>query len=329
MREYKTLLLKREDIQKIVSIKDTIPVVERVFKSLGRGNVQMPSKLYIHLDKYQGDFRAMPAYVEDIKSCGIKWVNVHPGNARFGLPAVMAINILSDPKNGFCLCIMDGTYATNLRTGAAGAVAAKYLARKDSQIVGLVGCGTQAKTQLLALYELFKIKEVRIWGNRVSHIIKFLKEVKGLDLRLKPAYTLQECVKDCDIVVTTTPSRKPLVKLKWIKDGVHINAIGADARGKEELEPAILKKAKIVVDSWSQACHSGEINVPIRKKMLSRKDIYADIGEIVVGKKKGRISDREITVFDSTGLAIQDIAIANLIYRRAIKNGVGEWIKLI
>lgn len=318
MKKYKTLILNGATIKKIVGIKDAIKAVEKAFGYFGKGKTQMPPKVYIHLDKHKGDFRAMPAYVEGFKGCGIKWVNVHPGNKRKGLPTVMAVIILSDPASGFPLCIMDATYATALRTGAAGGVAAKYLARQNSRKIGLVGCGVQARTQFLALNELFNIKEVNIWGyNRqeATGFRKDMKNLKSMDIEIKD--TIKECVEDCDIVVTTTPSRKPLVKLKWLKKGVHINAIGADARGKEELDPKILKKAKIVVDAWEQASHSGEINVPLKKGIISKRDIYANIGEIVAGGKKGRTKKGEITVFDSTGLAIQDVAIANIIYRKA------------
>ena len=141
--------------------------------------------------------------------------------------------------------------------------------------------------------------------------------------------TVEDCVKDSDIVVTTTPSRFPLVNLEWLKQGVHINAIGADAKGKQELDPQILKRAKIVVDAWEQAAHSGEINVPVRNGELSKEDIYANIGEIVTGKKEAMTNSEEITVFDSTGLAIQDIAIANIIYRKAIKSKKGKYISLM
>jgi alanine dehydrogenase len=139
--------------------------------------------------------------------------------------------------------------------------------------------------------------------------------------------TVKSCVYGSDIIVTTTLSRKPLVKLEWLKKGAHINAIGADAKGKQELDARILKKAKVVVDAWEQASHSGEINVPLRKKQLSKKDVHANIGEVVAGKKKGRTKKGEITVFDSTGLAVQDIAIADLAYKKAKKLNKGKYIK--
>lgn len=329
MKTYKTLILDKDDIKNLIDTKDAVTAVENVFLEYGRGKTQMPAKIYLHLDKYSGDFRAMPAYVQKLNRCAVKWVNVHPKNQKFGIPTVMAVIILSDPTNGLPLCIMDGIYVTNIRTGAAGAVAAKYLARKDSKIAGMVGCGAQARTQLQCLLELFDFREVRVWGNKQISVKKFIHDMKQTKINFITAKNIKECVKDCDIVITTTPSRKPLVKPEWLRRGVHINAIGADAKGKQELDPAILKKAKAVVDSFEQASHTGEINVPLSRGSITKKDIYADIGEIVSGRKKGRTNPDEITVFDSTGLAIQDVAVADLIYRTALKKKIGRWIKLV
>lgn len=325
----KTLILKRKDVEKLIDIRKSIAVVEQAFRAHGRGMAQMPAKIYLDLKKYAGDFRAMPVYIEGLESCALKWVNAHPNNKKYDLPAVMAVIILNDPKTGFPLCIMDGTYTTNLRTGAVGAVAAKYLARKDSNVIGLVGCGAQAHTQMMALKQFFKIKEVKVWGHKKSLIARFIKDMKRSRLKLIPAENIKDCVEGSDIVVTTTPSRKPLVKLKWLKQGVHINAIGADAKGKQELEPAILKKSKLVIDDWAQAAHSGEINVAVQKKIILRRDVYAQLGDIVAGKRTGRVRTDEITVFDSTGLAIQDLAVANLIYKVALRKGKGTMLRLI
>lgn len=326
---HKTLILSKSDVRKLVDLKSAIRSVEDVFREYGMGRTQMPPKIYIHLKRYSGDFRAMPAYVEKLDRCVLKWVNVHPKNRDHGLPAVMAVIILSDPATGLPLCVMEGAYPTSLRTGAAAAIAAKYLARKNSSSVGMVGCGAQARLQLGALMELFKIKEVSVWGKERVDADCFISEMKCKGVRFTVARTVKECVKDKDIIVTTTPSRKPIVKLAWVKKGAHINAIGADAQGKEELDVGILKQAKVVVDSWEQASHSGEINVPVSKGLIKKRDIYADIGEIVSGKKSSRTDDAEITVFDSTGLAIQDAAMADLIYKNALKRGLGRSIKFI
>jgi alanine dehydrogenase len=329
MKKNKTLVLDRNSVARLIDVKKAIGAVEGAFMEYGRGRVQMPPKIYIHLKKYDGDFRAMPAYIEKLDRCTLKWVNVHPRNSISGLPTVMAVIILSDPRNGLPLCIMDGTLATNLRTGAAGAVAAKYLARKDPRMIGMVGCGAQAKAQLQALGSLFDIPMIKVWSRGGICVKEFIKAMKRPGCDIYESMSIKECVRDCDIIVTTTPSRKPLVKSAWIKKGAHINAIGADAKGKEELDPEILKNAKVVVDSWAQASHSGEINVPLIGGLISKNDIYAELGDIVAGKKKGRTSPEEITVFDSTGLAIQDAAVADLIYRAAIRKKLGRWIALI
>ncbi|MEW6087037.1 MAG: alanine dehydrogenase [bacterium] len=328
MHKNKTLILNGKTIKKLVGMKDAIEAVEKAFYALGEGKTKMPAKLYLNLPEYNGDFRAMPAYIEGFKGCSMKWVNVHPDNKKKGLPTVMAIIILSDPDNGFPLCIMDAGYATALRTGAAGGIAAKYLARCDSQDIALVGCGAQAKTQLLALDKFFNIKKVKVWGFKTSEAETFIKKMDK-NFKMAVCGTVKECVYGCDIVVTTTPSREPIVKLEWLKEGVHINAIGADSKGKEELDPGILKKARIIVDCWEQASHSGEINVPLSSGIISKENIFADIGEIVTGKKRSRTRDKEITVFDSTGLAIQDTAIANVIYEKALREKKGRYIELI
>jgi alanine dehydrogenase len=301
-----------------------LKVVENAFRLHGRNLTQMPAKIYLHLGKYNGDFRAMPAYLEGIEAAGLKWVNVHPGNRSFGLPTIMAVIILSDPKTGFPLAIMDGTYITNLRTGAAGGIAAKYLAREDSSAIALIGCGIQARAQLLALKEIFRIKSVYVYDADIRYAKKILKDTKSFGLKMEIKDSVPGCVKDADIIVTTTPSRRPILKAGWIREGTHINAIGADAKGKEELEPVLLKKAKIVVDDRKQAVHSGEINVPLSKGIISEKDIYATLGEILTGEARGRVSRKEITIFDSTGLAIQDVAVANLVYHRALKQKTGS-----
>jgi len=324
----KTLILTSAEVKRIIEMRAVLKAVENAFRLHGKNLVQMPAKIYLHLDKYTGDFRAMPAYIEGMEACGIKWVNVHPKNRRFGLPAVMAMIILSDPKDGFPIAIMDGTLLTNFRTGAAGGIAAKYLARRDSGVVGLVGCGAQARTQLLALKELFKIKSVYICDKDNTCIKRFLKDTKSFGLNIKVRDKISDCVKKADIVVTTTPVRSPIVKSEWIREGTHINAIGADARGKQELEPALLKRAKIIVDDWRQASHSGEINVPVSRGTIAQKNIYATLGEVLTGKKKGRTSPKEITIFDSTGLAIQDMAVAYLVYKRAIKERIGSYVKM-
>lgn len=323
-----TLILTKREIEKIIRLDQAIKAVEEVFRQYGLKKVLMPPKVYLDLKKYKGDFRAMPAYVEQSKSCVLKWVNAHPDNPKKGFPAVMAVLILNDPKTGFPLSIMDATYLTAVRTGAAGAVAAKYLADKKSSVVSLVGCGVQAVTQLQMLRCIFSVKEVRVWGHLPGLSSAFIKRMKIKGEKMVHARTIKDCVAAADIIVTTTPVRKPIVRQEWVKPGAHINAMGADAAGKEELDPGILQGGIVVIDDWEQASHSGEINVPLKKGLITKRNIYAHLGEIVAGKKKVVRNAKKITVFDSTGLAIQDAAVARLVYQTARQKKIGRSIHL-
>jgi len=328
----KILLLTEKDVQQFLSIDEVMEVVESAFREKGLGHVQMPAKLYLFYRKYNGDLRVMPSYIEHPDVSAVKIVNVHPENRnKYCLPTVMATIILVDPKNGTPLAIMGGTKITNLRTGAAGGVAAKYLARKDSKIVGLVGAGAQAKTQLMVLKEVLKkIEEVRVTDIIRASREKYAEEMsEKLELNVRAVNNIKDAVRGADVVVTVTPTRVPIVKSEWIGAGTHINAIGADAPGKEELDPELLKRAKIVIDDWEQASHSGEINVPLAEGIITKENIWAEISEIVAGLKVGRTSPDEITVFDSTGLAIEDAVTAELAYKKALAKGVGQFFEIM
>jgi len=309
-------LLGRSEVQKLLKMGEVLEVVEKAFRLQARGKVNMPAKLYLDLPQYRGDFRAMPAYVDG--SAGVKWVSVYPNNWERNLYSVVATIILCDPYNGYPLAIMDGTYITNMRTGAAGGIAAKYLAREDSSVVGMIGAGAQARTQLMALREVFpEVKEVKVFDSREFARVKYANEMGAiLGLNVRPVSAIEEAT-EADIIVTTTPSRKPILLKQHVRPGTHINAIGADAPGKQELETKLLKEAKIIVDDIVQASHSGEINVPFSEGAIKPEDIYGTLGEVVAGLKKGREGDEEITTFDSTGLAIQDIICAKLVYEKA------------
>lgn len=324
------LILNQREIQKITpltEIKKIINVIERAFFDYGKKEIQMSSKVYLYFEKYNGDLRMMPAFSSRLEIAGVKIVNVHPENPKKGLKTVMAVIILNDAKTGLPLALMDGTYITGLRTGAAGAVATKYLARKGAKTLGVIGAGQQALFQIVAITKVRKIKEIFVSDTEEEKIKNLAKILRKIKIKIKKASPERTAAQD--ILVTVTPSRKPIVKREWILPGTHINAIGADAPGKEELSPLILKVAKIVIDDWDQAIHSGEVNVPLKKKIIKVEDIYSSLGEIVSGQKKGRESEREITIFDSTGLAIQDLYTADFIYRKAKKIKMGREIDLI
>jgi len=330
----KTLLLKESDIKRLLSMGEVMQAVELAFAEKGLNRVQMPAKIYLFFKKYNGDLRAMPSYLEGLDISAVKVVSVHTDNrTQFNLPTVMATLIVVDPRNGATIAIMGGTWITHMRTGASGGVAAKYLARKDSKIIGFVGAGAQSRTQLMALCALYeRLEEIRVWSRTKETRKEFIDEMKPLCPNVNqmvPVDEAENAVRGADIVVTTTPSTVPIVFNDWISPGMHITCIGADAPGKQELDPAILKRAKIVVDDWEQASHSGEINLPLKQGIIKRKNVYGEIGEIIAGLKKGRTSSDEITVFASTGLAIHDAITANIAYKKALAQRMGQFIEIM
>lgn len=323
------LILNQKQVKEALplsKIEEVIKEIEKAFSLYDKGEIQMPPKSYLYFKKYKGDLRIMPAYAPSLKIAGTKIVNVHPDNPKKGMPTVMAVVVLNDAETGVPLALIDATYLTGLRTGLAGAVAVKHLARENAKTLGVVGAGKQALFQIMALSKVRRIEEIFVYDINENNIDKLSQELKQVGIEIKKA-DLEKTAKQ-DILVTTTPSREPIIKKEWILPGTHINAIGADAKGKQELESGILKKAKIIIDNWEQASHSGEINVPLSKGLIEKEDIYASLGE-VINSKKGRENEKEITIFDSTGLAIQDLFTANLVYKNAKNKRIGKEINLI
>lgn len=311
-------ILNQKQIEKIIplnKISIVISAVENAFFEYGMKKTQMPAKHYLSFDEFNGDLRIMPAYSEKLKIASTKIVNVHPDNPKKGLKTVMAAIIINDAKTGLPLALMDGTYITGIRTAAASAVATKYLARKNAKTLGVIGAGYQSIFQIAALTKVRKIGKILVYDILEQRVQELARTLSKQGIKIAKA-DLEETSK-MDIIVTVTPAKAPILKKQWILPGTHINAIGADAQGKEELDPGILQSGKIVIDNWEQASHSGEINVPLSKGLLKKSDIYADLSEVVTGRKKGRTNEREITIFDSTGLAIQDLFTANLVYQKA------------
>jgi alanine dehydrogenase len=319
-----SLVLTGLEVMQVLDIELALDAAEDAFRAYGEGRVNMPPKSYLTLA--HGDFRAMygEVFLPQDHICGLKWVNVHPGNPARGLLTVMAKILLNDPETGLEFADLDGTHVTDFRTGAAGGLAAKYLSRPEASRLGLIGAGAQAHTQLAAILKVRAIKEIVVCDRHLDHAQAFADRVKAFyGIAARAVNVPAEAVRDLDIIVTTTPSTTPVVRREWVSPGTHINAIGADAAGKQELDPAILKAAKVVVDDWAQASHSGEINVALAQGQITPEEIYGSLGEVVAGKKPGRQSRDEITVFDSTGLIIQDLTLGLAVYQRARERGLG------
>ncbi len=316
-----TRILTRSEVAGLVTMADAVEAVEEAFGAMVRGESQMPSKVYLSMADLDGDFRAMPARRGEFAS--LKWVNAHPHNPeRYGLPAVLASLILNDARKASTLAVMDATRITALRTGAAAAVATKHcLAGEVPASLGIVGAGVQGKLLIEAHRVIYPNITVVVADLDTARATALASEFGGRTGTLEAA-----CA--CTVVCTATPARRPVVQLEHLgPDCRHINAMGADAPNKQEIAGAVLKSAWLIVDSREQATHSGEVNVPLHDGLLTAADIAGDIGQVVAGHLK-RPPTARLSLFDSTGLAIQDLALAERALARAEANNIGLLVDL-
>jgi alanine dehydrogenase len=330
-RSRKTLILGRTDMMGLVTPAEYVACVEQAYRMHGERRFYMDPKGHIVLDRYPGEWEAMPSYIEEPEAAACKWVSIREQNRdRFDLPTVFSILIYTHPETGFPLAICDGSYHTVMRTGAAAAVSAKWLAREDSKVLAIVGAGHMAEGTLETCNEIFDWDEVRVWSRSQTTLDGFAEKYRDrYSFRLTPSTDLERAVRGADVVVTVTPAREPIVRDEWIGEGTHVAAVGADKSGDQELDPRIVQRARIFVDDIRQCRTDGEINVPLAEGLISEDHVAAEIGEVVTGKKPGRTSESEVTLFDSTGIALQDSATVPLEFERAVAAGVGVEKKMI
>jgi ornithine cyclodeaminase/alanine dehydrogenase-like protein (mu-crystallin family) len=248
------------------------------------------------------------------------WTN---NQERYGLPSHRATLLLIDPDNGEPLVVMSANTITRMRTAAAGAIAARYLARTDAKIVTVIGTGEQAHAQIEALRVTRPIAKIFVWGRRKAAVDEYATAWQRLGLEAVGTIDLSESLPQSDIIVTTTPSTRPLVMSSWISPGTHINAIGSDGAGKKELDPALVRRAKFVADKTAQSQTIGELQ-QVPPRCDGRELIYAELGQICAGQRAGRENDGEITVFDSSGVSFQDLVVAHYLLRQASDRRLGE-----
>ena len=322
----KTLLLKKEEVSRLICMEEVIGTVEEAYKAFSSQQVDQPGYVGLHLPAPRGEIDFKLAYYKSNETISMKASSgaFKDNQAGYGLPPNMGTILLFDARTCALACIMDGTLITGLRTGAAGAVSVKALARKDAKRVTSIGTGIQARMQIRAISKVMKIEEIHAWDWNADSLAKFKMDIEnefGIPVTL--AASMKDAVRQADILVTTTRGTGPVVEAGWVKPGTHIVAIGADQQGKQELDPELFRGAKIVHDSTVQCIEKGESQHAIDRNIISKAAIHAEIGEILLGQKPGRENDEEITLFDSTGMAIQDNTTASKIYRNAVERGVG------
>lgn len=323
------LLLNREEVISVLDMKDCMDVVEKAFGELANGTTVLP--LRINIQPPDGTSLYMPAYLKDMGALACKIVTVYKNNPKkFNLPTIIGKVLLQNPETGDIISIMDGSYLTAVRTGAASGVATKYLARKDKyQIAGIFGAGVQARTQLWAVSVARDISKAYVYDIFDEAVDKLIVEMsKKLNIEIIKKDSPNKIL-EADIICTATTSATPVFDGAKVKEGTHINAIGSYSPDTRELDTEIIRRSKLTGDS-KEACFSepGDITIPLKEGSINASHFYAELGEVIVGKKHGRVDDKEITIFKSNGLAIQDAATAKLVYEKAIKAGIGVEVEI-
>jgi len=327
----KTLILGRSEMVGLLTPLEYTECVEQAYRMHGEGRYYMDPKGHIVLDRFPGEWEAMPSYIEEPHAAACKWVSIRENNRKnYNLPTVFSILIYTDPETGFPLAIVDGSYhtvmRTVMRTGAAAAVSVKWMARKNARTLAIVGAGHMAEGVLATCNEIVPWSDVRVWSRGRETLEAFIEaqQPKYKGFAIRASTNLEETVRGAEVVVTVTPARAPIVMADWIAPGTHIAAVGADKKGDQELEGKLLKNARIFVDDIRQCRMDGEINVPLSQGLITEADLAGEIGEVITGKKPGRTSDDEVTIFDSTGNALQDSATVPLEYQRALRRASGS-----
>jgi len=324
MKPTGTLLLTRQEVANLLTVEECIDGVELAFKLYAEGKTVPPGILGMHAQ--DGGFHLKAAMLKLNRNYFAVKVN---GNffqnmKRFNLPNIQGIIMLCDGDNGYPLALMDSIDITIKRTGAATAVAAKYLARADAKVATICGCGNQGKISVRAINKVRSLEHVFAFDVDQTRAKHFSTEMADeLKIKVEAAQDLIKAMRASDVCVTCTPSRKYFLKKTDVSPGTFIAAVGADSEDKQELEPALLVSSKVVVDILDQCATIGELHHALEAGVMNKTDVHAELGEIIAHKKPGRVSPDEIIIFDSTGTALQDVAAAATVYEKAISSGAG------
>ncbi len=325
MKPNRLLYLSQEDVVSVgLTMTEIIETLEVAFREKGRGNTEMPPKPGIHPGGEDNFIHAMPAYIPALNAAGVKWVSGFPGNQKKGLPYITGLLILNDPETGIPISVMDCVWITAVRTGAATALSARHLARPESSVVGVLGCGVQGRTNVEALNTLFPLKRVMAYDVNTEAVRGYADEIGSrLNLEVIPVGTPREAVTGCDIVVTAGPILKSphaTIQTGWLDEGAFASLVDFDSYWHPD---AMQAAAKFCTDDTPQLRQYQQMgyfqNIP---------EIHADLGELVTGQKPGRETSAERTLTANLGLAIDDMAVAPIIFRKAVEKELGTWLPL-
>lgn len=333
-------VLKMEDTKKVLSMEKVIETVEEVYRAKSVGDTVVFPLVFHEFNPGIADMDIKSGWLKGSQIFGLKLVSWFGKNPEKGLPSLVGTVLIFDANTGAPVGLLDGSHITGMRTGAAGAIGAKLLARKDSKKLLVVGAGHIATFQIAATLQCFpQLEEVMVYDAMdFPNAVRFVDAIKDKleeDFHMKASgvkFTavgdVQAATGQSDIIITVTPSKQPIIMKEWVKPGTHFSCIGADMSGKEEVDPEIFKDARVFTDDMPQCMNVGEIEVPVAEGILKEEDIAGEIGDILTGKAEGRENDSQITVFDATGTALLDLLTGMVALEEAKKHGLGQTVEL-
>lgn len=332
-----TLLLRESDVSDLLSMREAIDLMADALRAFSSGGVAQPVRLAMTVDPHAGYLGLMPAHLRSARSgarqgtgeaLGAKAVTFYPQNADRDLPTHLAVVLLWDSATGELLSMMDGRLITEMRTAATSAAATRALARGDARTLALLGAGVQARSHLDALRLVRSLQQVRVWSRTAAGVQRFIAEMQPrIGVPIAACTSAEEAVRGADVIVTATAAATPVLQGAWITDGAHINAVGAPRPDWRELDSDAVRRARVFVDSRAGAlAESGDLLLPIQEGAIPKDHIRGEIGEVLAGTVAGRTSEREVTLFKSLGMAVEDVATAHFVYTRARERGMGQEI---
>jgi alanine dehydrogenase len=324
------LLLSEKQVQGLIDIDELIAALEQAHIQYSTGNAVMPVRLVVPLPQIDGRITSMPGYLNEDKALGMKVVTYFQNNPKQNLPAILATIMLFSAETGKMIAAMDGSYITAIRTACASAMATKVLANPQTPVLGILGAGVQARAHIQCLARVRKLEKIKLYSPFGASAAALKQEMAPqVRATIEATNSADEAVRDADLVVTVTTAKEPILKKDWLKPGVHINAVGSHRPDLREIDGATLARAKVVVDSREAImAECGDILLAIKEGSIAKENIHGEIGEVLAGTKPGRARADEITLYKSVGIAIQDVATANLVYHKALKQGVGTNVEI-
>jgi alanine dehydrogenase len=323
-------LLNEAQVKSLLPMSDLIEAMENALARFSAGDVLQPVRTVLTVGPTKAYFGVMPAYLPQPARLGAKLVTVFGGNQARGLPSHLATIVLLDPDTGALQAILDGRYITEARTAAVSAVSARHLARAEASTLAIIGSGVQARSHLEALAEVRSLREVRVWSPREPSRDRFVAEMAGrTPAQLRSTAVAEDAVRGADIVVLATSSPTPVLQNAWVTDGAHVMSVGACRPDQREMDPALVARARLFVDSRAAALvESGDVVLGIREGRFTESHIGGEIGQVVLGRASGRVDAGDVTIFKSLGMAVEDIVAADLVLSRAIERGGGAELAL-